>query len=102
MARKPLGDPKLGGGIRAAAAGIVAGERAFDRGIEQNLSDRIEQSVEQHLGTFSGNKVAKVQETPASRLRVALRSRSARQAILIQEILSPPKALRRAAPRSEG
>ena len=94
MERKPLGDPKLGGGVRSAAGGIVAGERQLDRGVEQHLSDRIEQSVERHLGTFSGNTVVKAQATPASRLRLMLRSGSARQAILLNEILSPPKALR--------
>ena len=102
MERKPLVDPKLGGGVRAAAAGIVAGERQLDRMVDQHLTDRIEQSVEQHLGTFSGNKVAKTQDTPASRLRLMLRSKSARQAILLNEILSPPKALRREEPLSGG
>jgi hypothetical protein len=102
MDRKPLVDPKLGGGVRAAAAGIVAAERQLDRGVEQHLNDRIEQSVEQHLGTFSGNRVVKAENTPASRLRLMLRNKSARQAILLNEILSPPRALRREEPHSEG
>ena len=101
MERKPLVDPKLGGGVRASAAGIVAAERQIDRGVEQHLNDRIEQSVEQHLGTFSGKKIAKEQDTPASRLRLMLRSKSARQAIILNEILSPPMALRREGPLSE-
>jgi len=101
MERKPLVDPNLGGGVRAAAAGIVAGERQLDRGVEQHLTDRIEQSVERHLGTFSGNRAAKALDTPATRLRSMLRSKSARQAILLNEILSPPRALRREEPHSE-
>ncbi|HVW00460.1 MAG TPA: hypothetical protein VHB77_08970, partial [Planctomycetaceae bacterium] len=95
MDRTPLVDPKLGQGVRNAAASVVAGERQLDSGVQQHLADRIEQSVEQHLGTFSGNKVARTEATPAHRLRLALSSKSIRQAILINEILSPPKGLRR-------
>jgi hypothetical protein len=95
--RKSITDPTLGSGVSAHLSDYMQPAR-IDQQVDRNLPHSINASVQQHLGMFGAGLV----ESGAKRTEAAqaivdmLRNRAGvRQAILLNEVLSPPKSLRR-------
>jgi hypothetical protein len=97
--RKPPRTSKLGSGVgRYVAEHMHPGE--FAERVEIDVPDSIAQSVAKHLGKFSSEGEAPVPATGASLLAremvEMLRNPSGvRQAIVVNEVLSRPKSLRK-------
>ncbi len=76
----------------------------IDQIVESHLSHEVDKSVTEHLGVFTGEKTTarirarettRIRKGPAAALVEAMRSKQGvRQAILFNEILSPPLARR--------
>lgn len=92
---------KFGTGVRQHLQAYMSDER-FRQQVEQDLGHHVDDSVAAHLGKFTGDDAQEAEEArrlanaPARRIFEMLHSPDGvRRAVLINEILSPPRGLRR-------
>lgn len=93
--RQKPGSANLGGGVRQhVSEHLSSGD--VESHVEEHLAHDVDQSVQQHLGQFSVGESVDLGAPGTHPLVSLLRSPSGmRQAILMGEILSPPKSQRK-------
>lgn len=94
---RPVGSQDLGTSLREHVS-TAMGQRIASQAERDvpHLTSQVDQKVREDLGTFSVDKSVQAASIPVSPLLVMLRNpQSARNALIVSEILSRPKALRK-------